>query len=80
MYDRTRWLLWTLFVAGYITAIWGSFEGFYTLSEAGIIASPVWSGTFGYPTPHHYIIGFVGAAASIIILELKRRHEHKTDR
>jgi len=37
------------------TALWGTFEQAY---NAG--ASPIWSGTFGYPVPHHYILGFIG--------------------
>lgn len=77
MLARTRLLLWTVFVAGYFTALWGSFEWACTLTEAGLIESPIWSGTFGYPIPHHYLIGFIAAGASIIALELKRKHERR---
>ena len=73
-----------IFIGGFITSWWGAFEFATTLAERGIIQSPVWSGTFGYPTPHHYIIGFLAAGASIIILELKRRRDReakdRTDR
>jgi TRAP-type C4-dicarboxylate transport system permease small subunit len=44
-----------LFWSSFGTALWGTFEQAY---NAG--ASPIWSGTFGFPVPHHYIIGFVG--------------------
>lgn len=44
-----------LFFISFGTALWGSFEQAY---NAG--ASPVWSGTWGFPVPHHYIIGFAG--------------------
>jgi hypothetical protein len=43
-----------LFIIGWSMALWGAFEMAYRSGE-----HPVWSGTFGYPVPHHYIIGFI---------------------
>jgi hypothetical protein len=77
MLAHTRLLLWTLLVASLSTSFWGSFEFATTLTEQGIIQSPIWSGTLGYPVPHHYIIGFIGAAASIIVMELKSRRDRR---
>jgi hypothetical protein len=69
---RERPILWTAFLFGGCAAFWGSFEAFTTLTELGVIASPVWSGTFGYPYPHHYIWGTALAGASIAALEFGR--------
>ncbi len=57
-YLRRVVLLNTVFWIGFMTALWGSFEWACELTEAGIIDNPVWSGTFGFPVPHHYLIGF----------------------
>jgi len=51
-----------LFWIFYCTAFWGSFELAYRLWENGLIDSPIWSGTFGKPVLHHYILGFIGLA------------------
>jgi hypothetical protein len=75
----SRWLWNTTLWLGYGAALWGSFEWACTLTEQGLIASPVWSGALGYPFPHHYIWGFVAAAASTIALELKRKHEWRRE-
>jgi len=57
-----------LFWISYVTAFWGSFELAYRLWENGLIESPIWSGTFGVPVPHHYILGFVGVAILWVFL------------
>ena len=65
---KVRLLLHVLFWAFLMTAFWGSFEMAYKASEAGRIESPVWSGTFGFPVPHHYIVGFIGVAVVYVLL------------
>lgn len=42
------------FNAGYWTALWGAFEMAYQSPS-----HPVWSGTWGAPMPHHYLVGFI---------------------
>ena len=49
-----------LFVFGYSTALWGAYEIAY---DAG---TPLWSGTFGPPWLHHYLVGFILAGVSFI--------------
>ena len=39
--------------------------------------SAIWSGTLGFPIPHHYILGFIVAGISIAVMELKSRHERR---
>lgn len=64
-----------LFWLALATAFWGAFE---FSCQAAI--HPIWSGTWGYPYPHHYILGFAG-----IILErfirfmINRREKHELD-
>ena len=78
---------WTAVVIGLCTAFWQCYEFAYTCYEHGWIASPVWSGTWGAPWPHHYIAGFAFAGASIAALEFGRwksdrakRREENPDR
>jgi hypothetical protein len=52
-------------------ALAGSFEQALRASP-----SPIWSNVFGFPMLHHYLIGFIILAVSLIILELKKE---KTD-
>jgi len=75
-----RRITWIIFTISIVTAFWGSFEFAYTLWEHGLISSPIWSGTIGYPVPHHYILGFIGAGISITAIEWRSRRErrHKT--
>ena len=47
------WLI-ILFMIGYLTAFWGAFEMAYQSGN-----HPIWSGTWGFPVPHHYVIGFL---------------------
>lgn len=49
------------FWIGYATAFWGAFELAY---QSG--SHPIWSGTWGYPVPHHYIMGFTLVLISYI--------------
>jgi len=48
----------TLFWIGYVTAFWGAYEIAYDAARAGIIEHPIWSGTWGFPIPHHWVFGF----------------------
>jgi len=43
-----------IFAFGWCTAFWGAFEQ----AVQNPNAHPIWSGTWGAPIPHHYIIGF----------------------
>ena len=43
-----------IFLVGYGTAFWGAFEMAY---QSGSHA--IWSGTWGFPFPHHYVVGFM---------------------
>ncbi len=65
---RRAVLLNTLFWIGFMTALWGSFEWACELADLGIIASPVWSGTFGFPIPHHYLVGFGAIALGWVMI------------
>jgi len=40
----------------------------YDAYEAGMTASPIWSGTLGPPVFHHYIWGFIGCAVAYMLL------------
>lgn len=59
-------LLILVFGASFMSAFWGAFE--LALQSP---SHPVWSGTWGYPVPHHYIVGFVGMAISFIMLVIQ---------
>lgn len=73
----SRWLLWTVFLSGFVTAFWQYFEFAYTLYENNLIVSPIWSGMAGPPYIHHGYVGFIAAGASITILEEVRGRERK---
>ena len=47
----------SLFWVVYMLALLGSFEMAYQSPS-----HPIWSGTFGFPIPHHYLLGFMGVA------------------
>ena len=51
---------------GFALALAGSFE------QALANGSPIWSSVFGFPMMHHYLIGFVILAVSLLILEFRR--------
>ena len=38
-------------------ALWGAFEMAYDAP-----CHPIWGDTWGFPCPHHYIVGFIGLA------------------
>jgi len=54
-----------VFQAGFWTFLWGAFEFAY---KAG---TPVWSGTFGFPILHHYLIGAILSYIAYITLTYK---------
>jgi hypothetical protein len=47
-------------------ALAGSFE------QALANGNPIWSSAFGFPVLHHYLIGFIILAVSLIISRLKK--------
>lgn len=49
------WVGHTIFNIGFWTFFWGAFEIAYTHPSV----DPIWSGTFGFPIPHHYIVGML---------------------
>ena len=57
---------------GFALALAGSFEQALRASP-----SPVWSSVFGFPMLHHYLVGFVILAVSLLILMLKRDGEKR---
>jgi hypothetical protein len=72
-------LAYTLFVFSYATALWQYFEFAYKLTEAGLIAHPVWSGTWGPPYIHHGYLGFIGVALGFaLIMRMRRGDRGKT--
>ena len=52
--DVQIWLGHTLFNIGFWTFFWGAFEQAYQSP-----GHPIWSGTFGFPIMHHYIVGAI---------------------
>jgi hypothetical protein len=57
------WLGHTLFNVGFWTFFWGAFELAYQSPS-----DPIWSGTFGFPVPHHYIVGAILAYTGYILI------------
>ncbi len=52
--DVQTWMGHTLFNIGFWTFFWGAFELAYQSPS-----HPIWSGTFGPPIMHHYIVGAI---------------------
>jgi len=61
------WLGHTLFHIGFVTFFWGAFELAYQSSS-----NPIWSGTFGFPVPHHYIIGAIVAYVGYLLVTFNK--------
>jgi hypothetical protein len=59
------WIGHVLFNVGFWTFFWGAFELAY---QSG--SSPIWSGTFGPPIPHHYIVGAIVAYAGYVVMSI----------
>ena len=57
------WVGHTLFNVGFWTFFWGAFELAYQSSS-----DPIWSVTFGFPIPHHYIVGAILAYIGYILI------------
>jgi len=55
-----------LFNLGYMTFFWGAYEQAYQNGQ------PIWSGTWGPPTPHHYLVGAALIYIAYLILTLKK--------
>jgi len=60
---RVLWHI--LFNIGFFTFFWGAFEFAYK------VGTPIWSGTFGFPILHHYIIGAIMAYVTYLLLNLE---------
>ena len=71
---RVRIIGHILFNLGFASLFWGAFEFAF---ELGV---PVWSGTFGFPIPHHYIVGAVIAYIGYLMLTFKRRKKENRKR
>jgi len=56
-----------LFNLGYMTFFWGAYE------QAFQNGQPIWSGTWGYPVPHHYLIGAALTYLSYLTLTYRRK-------
>jgi len=50
------------------TLFYAAFEFAYTLADNDLISHPIWSGLFGKPFPHHYILATIGLFATIALL------------
>ena len=66
---RGEAFLWGLFLFFYGMAFWGAYEFAYIVPGV----HPVWSGTWGPPFPHHYIVGFIGMVPCVYWLTFKYR-------
>ena len=69
------WLGHTIFNIGFWTFFWGAFELVYQSPS-----DPIWSGTFGFPIPHHYIIGAILAYVGYILITLTKTVREKIRR
>lgn len=52
-----------VFLLGFATAFWGSFEMAYQSGN-----HPIWSGTWGFPIVHHYVVGFIMILVGVTML------------
>ena len=70
--QKKRLILHILFNLGFVTFFWGAYE------QAFQNGQPIWSGTFGHPIPHHYLIGATLTYMAYLILTLKKREKIET--
>ena len=68
---RGEAMLWGLYLFFYCLAFWGAYEFAYQCPGV----HPVWSGTFGYPVPHHYLLGFIKMLPCVYYLTFKYRRD-----
>ena len=61
------WLGHVIFNVGFWTFFWGAFELAYQSPS-----HPIWSGTFGPPIPHHYIVGAILAYCGYILITFNK--------
>ena len=61
------WLGHVIFNVGFWTFFWGAFELAYQSPS-----HPIWSGTFGFPIPHHYIVGAALAYGGYILITFNK--------
>jgi hypothetical protein len=62
------WVGHTVFNIGFWTFFWGAFEIAFTHPSV----DPIWSGTFGFPIPHHYIVGMVMTYVGYLVITLSK--------
>jgi len=74
--NRLRLLLWTLYWFSMATAFWGAYE----IAYQSPLHHPLWSGTFGSPVLHHYIVGFALSTICIILLGFGKAIKRLIDR
>lgn len=66
------WLGHTIFNIGFWTFFWGAFE-----LKSQSPSDPIWSGTFGFPIPYHYIIGVILAYVGYIMMTFSKSLREK---
>jgi len=62
------WVGHTIFNIGFWTFFWGAFEIAFTHPSV----DPIWSGTFGFPIPHHYIVGMLLTYLGYFLITLNK--------
>ena len=62
------WLGHTIFNVGFWTFFWGAFEIAFSHPDV----DPIWSGTFGFPVPHHYIVGMLLTYLGYLLITLNK--------
>ena len=70
-----------LFWIGFGAAFWGAFEMAYQATGCGLTEHPFWSGTWGAPIPHHYVVGFILVGVAWIaytVLSFRSRRKHES--
>jgi hypothetical protein len=62
------WIGHTMFNIGFWTFFWGAYEIAFTHPSV----DPIWSGTFGFPIPHHYIVGMLLTYLGYFVITLSK--------
>jgi hypothetical protein len=62
------WVGHAIFNIGFWTFFWGAFEIAFTHPSV----DPIWSGTFGFPIPHHYIVGMLLTYFGYLLITLSK--------
>jgi len=70
---KAETLLWGFYIFFYCLALWGAYEFAYQCPGV----HPFWSGTFGYPVLHHYLVGFIGMVPCVYYLTFVYREREE---